>query len=105
MDLALYARVIWRFRFIVLAGFLLALSLSLFSLARVSLKGGSPSLTYRQAEIWQSAAKLNVGSRGDFPRAFIPASVNPAVASNGSIVAASPTGLAVQLIPYANSDA
>jgi hypothetical protein len=105
MDLALYARVIWRFRLIVLAGLLLAIVLALLSFVRVSFKGGSPTLTYRQAEAWQSTTQLDFGGIAGFPRALVPIQSDPSNLSPGAIVRASPGDLAVRLALYANSDA
>jgi hypothetical protein len=66
MDLQLYIRVLWRFRLIVAAGFLLAVALMIFSMFNVSLSGGMPTLTYREAETWRSDATLFVTQKG-FP--------------------------------------
>ncbi len=66
VDLALYARVIWRFRLIVALGLLLAVALALFSLVKVNIKNGSPTLSYRAAETWQSQETLLITQRG-FP--------------------------------------
>ncbi len=64
MDLALYARVIWRFRLVVLLGLLLAIALSTLSFVRVTFKGGAPRLAYRQAEVWQSGERLLITQSG-----------------------------------------
>lgn len=66
MDLNLYLRVIWRFRFLVLAGLILAVALAGLATYKVSFKGGSPKLTYRQHEVWQSESVLLVTQQG-FP--------------------------------------
>ncbi len=60
MDLNLYVGVLWRFRYVVLAGFILALALAFLSFVRV------PSLDYRQSEEWASYSKLFVTQEG-FP--------------------------------------
>jgi hypothetical protein len=65
MDLNLYARVIWRFRALVLAGLLVAVALALLSLFRVTFKGG-PTLHYRQSQTYQSSSTLLVTQTG-FP--------------------------------------
>lgn len=62
MDLHLYARVLWRFRFLVVLGLLVALALSALSLVSVSPSG----VTYRQEEVWSSSATLLVSQDG-FP--------------------------------------
>lgn len=66
MDLGVFFRVIWRFKVVVAIGFVLALALATLSLARVDFKGGSPSLSYRQQEQWQSYTTLIISPRG-FP--------------------------------------
>lgn len=66
MDLNLYLRVIWRFRFLVLVGVILAVALAGLAMFKVSLNGGSPKLSYRQHEVWQSQALVLVTQRG-FP--------------------------------------
>jgi hypothetical protein len=62
MDLRLFGRVIWRFKLLVSLGFLIALSLSVLSMARVSSKG----LTYRSTELFSANAQLGVTQEG-FP--------------------------------------
>jgi hypothetical protein len=65
MDLQLYIRVIWRFRFLVLGGMILALLLAFASIARFSFDGG-PSVTFREKEKWVSVGTLLV-TEPDFP--------------------------------------
>ncbi len=62
MDFALYLRVLWRFRLLVLLGLMLALILAILSIVRVSEDG----LTYRQSEMWSSNTRLLVTQSG-FP--------------------------------------
>src|SRR5688572_23274106 len=62
MDLQLYARVLWRFKFIVLLGLLLALALSLLSTVRITNDG----IKYRDKELWSSTMRLLVTQSG-FP--------------------------------------
>ena len=66
MDLEVYTRVIWRFKFIVAAGFVLAILLAVLAVARISFKGGLPTFTYRKAEVWQSQTSLLLTQPG-FP--------------------------------------
>ena len=66
MDLNLYMRVLWRFRVLVVIGALLAATLALLSVTRLSFEGGTPSLQYRQSETWSSTVSLFVTQRG-FP--------------------------------------
>ncbi|MEP6893356.1 MAG: hypothetical protein ABI927_06200, partial [Gaiellaceae bacterium] len=66
MDLALYARVIWRFRLIAGAGILLALLLAVFSVGTPKLKGGSLAISHRQQQQWTSTSTIWVTQAG-FP--------------------------------------
>jgi hypothetical protein len=62
VDLQLYGRVLWRFRFLVTCGLALAVALAILSVARVSGDG----LEYRKAELWKSTTRLGVTQNG-FP--------------------------------------
>lgn len=62
MDFALYARVLWRFRVIVLLGLLLASSLAALSLVRV----GTNGVSYRQDQLFAANTRLLVTQAG-FP--------------------------------------
>jgi hypothetical protein len=62
VDFRLYARVVWRFRLIVAAGFVLALMLAVLSIVRVSPSG----ITYRSSELWSTTMRLLVTQSG-FP--------------------------------------
>lgn len=64
MDLALYTRVLWRFRVLVVLGFVLACALAFLSYARVSLAGGSPKISYRHGETWESTTRLLITQPG-----------------------------------------
>jgi len=64
LDLALHLRVIWRFKYLVALGLLVACALSVLAVARVDLKGGKPQLRYRTAEIWGGTAKLLITQSG-----------------------------------------
>ena len=69
MDLGLYASVLWRFRWIVILGMLLAVVLTVLSVAKVT----SDGLEYRKAETWQAQTTLLLTQPG-FPegRALFP---------------------------------
>jgi hypothetical protein len=71
VDLALYARVLWRFKLIVLLGLLLAGVLAVLSVAKITPHG----LRYRKAVVWQSQTNLLLTQQG-FPegRALFPPS-------------------------------
>jgi hypothetical protein len=103
MDLALYFRVLWRFRVLVGIGFVLALVLATLSFAKVSFAGGSPRVTYRQAETWQSEAVLFVTQR-DFPWGTTAPQYEPANPNKGlpAIPTADVGRLSSQAIIYAN---
>jgi capsular polysaccharide biosynthesis protein len=66
MDLRLYLSVLWRFRVVVAGGVVLAVLLTVLSVARVSFSGGLPKLSYRQQEGWTSTANVWVTQAG-FP--------------------------------------
>ncbi len=66
MDLQRFMRVLWRFRVVVLVGFLLALALATLSYVRVSLNSGGIKVSYRSPEIWQSRSTLLLTQQG-FP--------------------------------------
>ncbi len=78
MDLQLYARVLWRFRFLMLLGFVLATSLAFLSMVRVSFDD-SPLLTFRHQELWVSRSTLLI-TEPKFPegRAVFEQSIPPA---------------------------
>jgi hypothetical protein len=58
MDLRLHLAVLWRFRFLVLGGLILAVALAFFSYFRVDLSNGT--LGYRTQETWQSTETVLV---------------------------------------------
>lgn len=70
MDIRLYSRVIWRFRYLVFAGILLAVGLTFLSFFRVTFEGGSPGISYRQQEIWQASETMHLTQSG-FPEGQI----------------------------------
>ena len=65
MDVNLYLRVLWRFRFLVLLGMVAATTLALLSLVRIDLSDPG-RLEYRQEEQWVSYSTLFVTQQG-FP--------------------------------------
>jgi hypothetical protein len=66
MDLALFIRVVWRFRFLVTVGLILALWLALLSFVSISLTSGGLEARYRETEVWSSKATVLVTQAG-FP--------------------------------------
>jgi hypothetical protein len=61
VDLARFARVVWRFRVLVAVGLSLALALSFLSLVRVDVGAGF-KVTYRENEQWETLSTLFVSS-------------------------------------------
>jgi hypothetical protein len=61
MDIDLYARVIWRHKWVVAAGFLVALALAVFSYVRVSTSG---KISYRDPQTWVSYETVSVTQPG-----------------------------------------
>ena len=66
MDLKLHLGVLWRFKFLIAAGLVLAVVLAVLSVMRVSFQGTTPTLTWRGVEIWTSNETLLVTQSG-FP--------------------------------------
>jgi len=83
VDLQLYFRVLWRFRWIMAGGIVLACVLSFLSLARVSFAHGSPKVTYRQSETYQANVLLFLTQKG-FPYGYTVLPYNPAKVGAGS---------------------
>ena len=66
MDLGRLLSVVWRFRLLLATGLLLAAVVALASMARISLVGVKPDLSYREQESWTSASTLFITQSG-FP--------------------------------------
>lgn len=96
MDLSLYGRVIWRFRWLVALGLIMAVALSVLSVAKVSAHG----LSYRKPEVWQSSTTVLLTQHG-FPwgRAVVPPVPNGATGGPGWL-----SGLTELYATFANSD-
>ena len=110
MDLALYTRVLWRFRVLVLLGFVLACALAFLSYARVSFAGGSPKIAYRNGEVWESTTRLLITQPGfQLGRLSLGNPYPPQTTTVQSTTpVASPQWLASLALPYqelGNSDA
>ena len=75
MDLQLILRVLWRFRLLVVGGFLLAFALAAFSYVKIN-PSGDPKFTYRETEQWEALSTLFVTSRG-FPWGSIGTGADP----------------------------
>jgi hypothetical protein len=66
VDLALYFRVLWRFRVLVVLGVLIGTLLAMTSFARIGFDGPKPTFSTRGDEVWLSASTLFVTQEG-FP--------------------------------------
>jgi hypothetical protein len=103
MDFQLYARILWRFRFIVAAGLVLAIGAAALSVMKI----GPGGFSYREPELWASKARLGVTQYG-FPwgRLFAQ-SVDPGKEGTNQIPVANPdrfNALAVLYAELASSD-
>lgn len=107
MDVALYLRVFWRFRYIVLAGIVVAVALAFLAVFKVNPSG--PSLSYRQHKLYEADTTLLVTQVG-FPwgRTVLPSDPTTTPASQNGIQYADPArfaSLAVFYAHVANGDA
>lgn len=101
MDFRLFARVLWRFRLLVLLGFILATALSMLALVQVSSEG----LKYRQSELWASTTRLLVTQTG-FPEGRLYAQ-QPDMSADPTVPVADPgrfNNLAILYSELATSD-
>jgi hypothetical protein len=81
MDFALYVRVLWRFRLLVLLGLLLGVTLAVLSLVSI----GTNGIHYRQAELFASNTRLLVTQTG-FPEGRLYAQVPADMTQSGAPV-------------------
>jgi hypothetical protein len=107
VNLRLYLRVLRRFWFVVLVGFVLACVLAFATLAKVNFSHGV-KLSYRQHPTWQSTTQLFVTQQG-FPwgRLVLPSGSTTTKSSSGTSQFADPNrlvGLAVLYAQLINSD-
>lgn len=82
MDVGLHLRVLWRFKYVVALGLLLAIGLAAFSLVRVSF-GHGLKVSYRSREKWQSSSTLFL-TRNGFPWGQAP-STDPKAFGNADV--------------------
>lgn len=104
MDLALYARVLWRHKLVVAGGVLVSLVLAFASIARVSPDG----VHYRQKAIWKSEVTLFVTQKG-FPwgsavQSYLPSEPGSGLPARTSAEQSRMTSLAVLYAHLAASD-
>jgi len=112
VDLRLYFRVIWRFRIVVGLGLVLACALSFLSYARISFKGSTPKISYRQSQTYSATALLFLTQKG-FPYGYtvLPYQATPQTGPGGPTYVpqyATPgtfSQLAQYYAPFAASDA
>jgi hypothetical protein len=76
VDLSLHGRILRRYWQLVFGGIVLAVGLSVLSVARPALDGPKPTLTYRTSEVWQSRATLLLTQPG-FPEGRLVTSADP----------------------------
>jgi hypothetical protein len=80
MDLPLFGRVVWRFKFLVAGGVLLAIALSFLSVAKI----GAGGVQFRQAQVWADDVTLLVSPKG-FPWGSVSPSQSADPATFGSL--------------------
>ena len=100
MDFQLYGRVLWRFKWLVLLGLVLAVTLAAFSMLRVTSNG----VAYRQSVLWSSTTRLLVTQKG-FPEGRL--LIQPPGQTSGTGDIADPNrlnGLAILYSELATSD-
>ena len=84
MDFELFAGVIWRQRFVVLAGFLIACAAAVFAMTRVEISHGHPGLAYRDPVVYQSTVQLLVTQPG-FPEGRSVVNTTPITLPSGVV--------------------
>jgi hypothetical protein len=106
VDLQLFLRVLWRFRLLIAAGFVLAIVLATLAFVRVDTAEGSFRLTYREQEKWESLSTVFVTTKG-FPWGSVNYGSEDASGGGGSVPAADPgrlTTLAAIYMQLASGD-
>jgi hypothetical protein len=98
-------RVLWRFKYLVAVGSLLAVVLAGLTVVKVSFANGKPSFAYRQAELWAAQETLLITERG-FPegRTIFPLTGTGSDATSAFADPNRLAGLAVFYSQLANSD-
>lgn len=85
MDLGLLAGVLWRSKYIVVAGLLAACVLAVLTLAKPAVRDGRPTLVYRQHVIYQRDVTLLVTQVG-FPEGRTVYDTSPTTAPSGRTI-------------------
>jgi len=83
VDLRLFARVLWRFKFVVGAGFVVAVFLSVLTVSKIDLSHGAPKLSPRIPPLYASNATLLITQQG-FPWGSAVQQFSPAQDNGGS---------------------
>lgn len=83
MDARLFVAVLWRFKKLVLGGFVLGVILALFAYGSPSIVNGKPAIVPRGAESWQSQAELIITEPG-FPYGRASEQYTPTSAATGA---------------------
>jgi hypothetical protein len=102
VDLQLYLRVLWRFKWLVAIGMLLAITLAVLAAAAPNFSGKGPLLQYRQGEQWVSYSTLFVTQEG-FPWGGVnpPRSAKKATTQEDQDQAADPNRFSTLAVLYA----
>jgi hypothetical protein len=66
MDMSLFFAVLWRSKWVVLGGVVLAAVLAALAYGTPTIANGKPTLKSRSAEVWQSESRILI-SQSDFP--------------------------------------
>jgi hypothetical protein len=85
VDLGLLAGVLWRSKFLVVFGLLVACALAVLAMAKPELRDGRPTLVYRQQMLYQRDVTLLVTQVG-FPEGRTVYQVSPTTSPSGSTV-------------------
>jgi hypothetical protein len=99
VDFQLYVRVLWRFRYLVGAGFALAVSLAVLSVVRID-PGGKPAVKYREDEQWASFSMLFVTQQG-FPWGRLTSAAEAAASPTNKVAFESESRFASLAVLYA----
>jgi hypothetical protein len=66
MDVMLFLRVLWRYKWLTLGGVLLGAALAVLAYGQPSFSGGKPTIVPRGAEVWESQSELLI-TQPSFP--------------------------------------
>jgi hypothetical protein len=103
VDLALFARVAWRFRVLVTFGLALAFALAFLSFVKIDVSNHF-QLTYRENEQWESLSTLFVQTPGLSLSSTSPSTADPATAQIQADASARAISLAALYLQLATTD-